>query len=44
MWLVSQEWMERMQILGTITLVCGIIVFAAWMLLQKRGLGSESHH
>jgi DHA1 family bicyclomycin/chloramphenicol resistance-like MFS transporter len=44
MWLVSQEWMERMQILGTITLVCGVIVFAAWMLLQKRGIGSESHH
>ena len=40
MWLVSQEWMERMQILGTITLVCGVIVFAAWMMLQKRGLGS----
>jgi DHA1 family bicyclomycin/chloramphenicol resistance-like MFS transporter len=44
MWLVSQEWMERMQILGTITLVCGVIVFVAWMLLQRRGLGSESHH
>lgn len=43
MWLVSQEWMERMQILGTITLTCGILVLAAWVVLQKRGLGSESH-
>lgn len=41
MWLVSQEWMERMQILGTITLICGILVLAAWMMLQKTGIGSE---
>jgi DHA1 family bicyclomycin/chloramphenicol resistance-like MFS transporter len=41
MWLVSQEWMERMQMLGIITLVCGIVVFSAWIMLQKRGLGSE---
>lgn len=42
MWLVSQEWMERMQILGTITLICGILVLAAWMILQKKGIGSEN--
>ncbi|MDK2826922.1 MAG: transporter, family, multidrug resistance protein [Methanolobus sp.] len=41
MWLVSQEWMERMQMLGIITLVSGIVVFSAWIMLQKRGLGSE---
>ena len=44
MWLVSQEWMERMQILGTITLICGTLVLVAWMILQKRGLSPGNHH
>ncbi|SFM46874.1 MFS transporter, DHA1 family, bicyclomycin/chloramphenicol resistance protein [Methanolobus profundi] len=42
MWLVSLEWMERMQILGTITLVCGALVLAAWLILQKKGIGTEN--
>ncbi len=42
MWLVSLDWMERMQILGTITLSCGALVFIAWMILQKKGIGSGS--
>lgn len=41
MWLVSLDWMERMQILGTITLTCGVIVLLAWMLLQKKGIAAE---
>lgn len=42
MWLVSLEWMERVHILGTITLVCGILVLAAWMILQKKGISTEN--
>lgn len=38
MWLVSQDWMERMQILGTITLSCGALTLIAWMILQKKDL------
>ncbi|TQD26729.1 multidrug effflux MFS transporter [Methanolobus vulcani] len=42
MWLVSLDVMERLQILGTITLVCGVLTFIAWMVLQKQGIGSKS--
>ncbi len=40
MWLVSQEWMERMQILGSITLICGALTLVAWMILQKKGIAA----
>jgi DHA1 family bicyclomycin/chloramphenicol resistance-like MFS transporter len=42
MWLVSLDVMQRMQILGTITFVCGVLTFIAWILLQKQGIGSKS--
>jgi DHA1 family bicyclomycin/chloramphenicol resistance-like MFS transporter len=44
MWLVSLDVMERLQILGTITLVCGVLTFIAWIVLQKQGIDSKSHH
>ncbi len=40
MWLVSQEWMERMQILGSITLICGALTLVAWIILQKKGIAA----
>ncbi|WP_292468692.1 multidrug effflux MFS transporter [Methanolobus sp.] len=40
MWIVSQEWMERMQILGSITLLCGALTLVAWMILQKKVIGT----
>ncbi|WP_292463001.1 multidrug effflux MFS transporter [Methanolobus sp.] len=36
MWLVSQDWMAQIQILGIIALSCGALVLVAWMILQKR--------
>ncbi len=38
MWLVSLDWMERMKVLGTITLACGVLALIAWTLLQKRSI------
>ncbi|WP_319509152.1 multidrug effflux MFS transporter [uncultured Methanolobus sp.] len=40
MWLVSQEWMERMQILGSITLICGALTLVAWIIFQKKGIAA----
>lgn len=40
MWLVSQNWFERIQILGTIALICGVLVLGAWLVLQKKGIKS----
>lgn len=40
MWLVSQNWFERIQILGTIALICGVLVLGAWLVLQKKGIVS----
>ncbi|MDW7732302.1 MAG: multidrug effflux MFS transporter [Methanolobus sp.] len=39
MWLVSQEWMDRIQVLGAIALSCGALVLVAWMVLQKKSIG-----
>lgn len=36
MWLISQEWLSKITILGTITLICGTLVLVAWIVLQKR--------
>ena len=38
MWLVSQNWFERIQILGTIALICGVLVLGTWMVLQKKDI------
>ena len=40
MWLVSQNWLERIQILGTIALISGVLVLGAWLVLQKKGIES----
>ncbi|OPY21823.1 MAG: bicyclomycin/multidrug efflux system [Methanomethylovorans sp. PtaU1.Bin093] len=40
MWLVSQNWLERIQILGTIALICGVLVLGTWLVLQKKGIKS----
>jgi len=40
MWLVSQNWFERIQILGTIALICGVLVLGAWLVLQKKGIAN----
>ncbi|MGD9778987.1 multidrug effflux MFS transporter [Methanomethylovorans sp.] len=40
MWLVSQNWFERIQILGTIALISGVLVLGAWLVLQKKGIES----
>ena len=40
MWLVSQNWFERIQILGTIALICGVLVLGTWMVLQKKDIAS----
>lgn len=40
MWLVSQNWFERIQILGTIALICGVLVLGAWLVLQKKAIKS----
>lgn len=40
MWLVSQNWLDRIHILGTIALTCGVFVLLAWIVLQKKGIGS----
>lgn len=40
MWLVSQNWLERIQILGTIALISGVLVLGAWLVLQKKGIAS----
>ncbi len=37
MWLVSLDFMERMQILGTVSLSCGVLVLSTWMILQRQG-------
>ncbi len=39
MWVVSQNWMNRIDILGAIALGCGAFVLFSWMLLQKRSIG-----
>lgn len=39
MWLVSQDWTNRIQVLGAIALSCGALVLAAWMVLQKKSIG-----
>ncbi|AFV24192.1 hypothetical protein Mpsy_1986 [Methanolobus psychrophilus R15] len=38
MWLVSQDWMDRIQILGIIALSCGALVLSAWTILQKKSI------
>ncbi len=40
MWLVSQNWLERIQILGTIALTCGVFVLGTWLFLQKKDIVS----
>lgn len=40
MWLVSQNWFERIQILGTIALISGVLVLGTWMVLQKKDIAS----
>lgn len=40
MWLVSQNWFERIQILGTIALICGVLVLGAWLVLEKKSIAS----
>jgi DHA1 family bicyclomycin/chloramphenicol resistance-like MFS transporter len=42
MWLVSQDWMDRVQILGIIALSCGILVLSAWTVLQKKKYHQKS--
>lgn len=36
MWLVSRDWTDRIQILGTIALSCGAVVLVAWIILQRK--------
>lgn len=38
MWLISLEWVDKIQVLGAIALGCGFLVLAAWSILQKRGI------
>lgn len=38
MWLVSQEWLSKITILGTIALICGALVLVTWMVLPKKGI------
>lgn len=40
MWIISQNWIERIRILGTITLICGVLVLVTWLILQKRDIVS----
>ncbi len=40
MWLVSQNWLDRIHILGTIALTCGVLVLLTWLVLEKKGIGS----
>jgi DHA1 family bicyclomycin/chloramphenicol resistance-like MFS transporter len=41
MWLVSQDWIDRINLLGIIALGCGALVLAAWMILQKKDIGRD---
>jgi DHA1 family bicyclomycin/chloramphenicol resistance-like MFS transporter len=41
MWVVSQEWIDRIQILGAIALSCGALVLVAWMVLQRKDIGGD---
>ncbi len=38
MWMVSQDRIDRIQILGIIALSCGALVLVAWMLLQRKDI------
>ncbi|MCQ6962526.1 multidrug effflux MFS transporter [Methanolobus chelungpuianus] len=38
MWLVSQDWTDRIRILGAIALSCGALVLVAWMILQRKNI------
>ncbi len=38
MWFISLEWADKIPVLGAIALGCGALVFAAWFILQKRGV------
>jgi DHA1 family bicyclomycin/chloramphenicol resistance-like MFS transporter len=40
MWMVSQDWMDRIQMLGTIALSCGALVLVAWMIMQRKSTGA----
>lgn len=40
MWMVSQDWLDRIHILGTIALSCGAIVLVAWMIMQRKSTGA----
>lgn len=38
MWIVSQNWLNRTHILGTIALSCGTFVLMIWLLLSKKNI------
>lgn len=40
MWLISQEWADKIHALGSIALGCSSLVLVAWFILQKKGIGS----
>jgi DHA1 family bicyclomycin/chloramphenicol resistance-like MFS transporter len=44
MWLVSQDWVDRIQVLGIIALSCGVVVLAAWMVLQRKSIGKDQQN
>lgn len=38
MWFISLEWADKIPVLGTTVVGCGVLVLAAWVIIQKRGL------
>ncbi len=38
MWFISLEWADKIPVLGTTAVGCGALVFAAWFIIQKRGV------
>jgi DHA1 family bicyclomycin/chloramphenicol resistance-like MFS transporter len=38
MWFISLEWADKIPVLGTTAAGCGALVFAAWTIIQKRGV------
>lgn len=41
MWLISQDWLSKIRILGTIALISGAIVLTVWLVLQKKDIISR---
>jgi DHA1 family bicyclomycin/chloramphenicol resistance-like MFS transporter len=38
MWLISLEWADKVDVLGSIALGCGVLVLAAWLVMRKKGM------